>query len=344
MVHGAMRPRRPRWFKVLFGVVLSVMVALVGLGVWGAHIRDQGPSLARTGPYTWHQEQLPAGITVSGLQDFIMSPAVVSTMERQVYAASHYWHANTVRFQVTQDRLVGVRGDRYEAYYMNDIRRVTDYSLRQHMTVVLNAQTELATGYAADESLPTHATRVFWRDIMHYYKNNPRVVFDLFNEPRRCNWDQWQAAFQGLVNYVRASGANNVIWVEGLRWASTLEGVPLLHGKGIVYSYHHPGSPWPWQAPLSVTTWDHAFGDLADSGVPVVDGEFANYVGSYYWRDGRTWVPRYLRYLTAHHIGLLAWSLVPGALNRTRYYGSTSFEPQGDGYLIRQWFALARRS
>jgi hypothetical protein len=62
-------------------------------------------------------------------------------------------------------------------------------------------------------------------------------------------------------------------------WGSTLAGVPLLHGKGIVYSFHHPGSPWPSQAPVTEATWNRAFGYLASRGIPVVDGEFVNYAG-----------------------------------------------------------------
>lgn len=85
---------------------------------------------------------------------------------------------------------------------------------------------------------------------------------------------------------------------------------------------------------------------MAQRGLPVVDGEFPNYVGSYDWgpdslRGGHAagLVREYFRYLTAHHIGMLAWSLVPGALNSNSAFTSTSREPQGDGQLVRAWLA-----
>jgi hypothetical protein len=133
---------------------------------------------------------------------------------------------------------------------MADIRRLVDYALRQHMTVILNAQTEISMGFASNENLPTRATYACWRYLAQYYGHNPHVVFDLFNEPRFCDWQQWHAAFQPLVIYPRNIGAENQLWVEGLWWGATLAGVPLLNGQGIVYSFHHPGSPWPWQTPV----------------------------------------------------------------------------------------------
>jgi hypothetical protein len=222
---------------------------------------------------------------------------------------------------------------------MQDIRTVTDYALGAGLQVVLNAQTEITPGFTRNEPLPTQATRSFWQHIMAYYKNNSRVIFDLFNEPRNCSWRQWHGAMQGLLDYVRHAGARNTVWVEGRWWGSTLAGVPLLHGTGIVYSFHHPGSPWPGQAPVTTRTWARAFGYLASRGIPVVDGEFVNYAGGYHWQHASVLVPRYLRYLAAHHIGMTAWTLgLPGVLNATGSLTSATREPAGCGQLINSWF------
>lgn len=292
---------------------------------------------------------VPHGITLSGLQDWLPATAALSrntalpadriaTMKAQIYAAHRYWNANVVRFQIVQDKLVGASGRVFSAVYMQDIRTVTDYALSLGLTVVLNAQTEVTPGFTRNEPLPTAATRSFWSHVMVFYANNPHVIFDLFNEPRHCSWSQWHRAMQGLLNYVRHAGARNTVWVEGRWWGSTLAGVHLLHGKGIVYSFHHPGSPWPSQAPVTRATWNRAFGNLASRGIPVVDGEFVNYAGGYHWKHPRVMIPRYLRYLSAHHIGMTAWTLLPGVMNSTTNYASTTVEPAGDGRLVKRWF------
>jgi hypothetical protein len=291
---------------------------------------------------------VPHGITLSGLQSWLPASAAfsrnialpadrIATMKAQIYAAHRYWNANVIRFQILQDKLVGASGRVFSAAYMQNIRSVTDYTLSLGMTVVLNAQTELSPGFTRNERLPTRATRSFWQH-MAFYANNDQVIFDLFNEPRQCSWSEWRRAMQGLLNYVRQTGARNTVWVEGRWWGSTLAGVPLLHGPGIVYSFHHPGSPWPGQAPVTTATWNRAFGNLADRGIPVVDGEFVNYAGGYHWKHPRVTIPRYLRYLSAHHIGMTAWTLLPGVMNSTNDYASATTEPHGDGSLVKHWF------
>jgi hypothetical protein len=305
---------------------------------------------AQAGTQTQGPSAVPHGITLDGLQDWLPRRAAFDRdmalpesrllrMEQQIRAARYDWNANVVRFQILQDKLVGANGRVFSAVYMQDIRTVTGYALGVGLQVVLNAQTETTPGFRRDEPLPTQATRSFWQQIMAYYKNNPRVIFDLFNEPRNCSWRQWHHAMQGLLDFVRHSGARNTVWVEGRWWGSTLAGVPLLHGTGIVYSFHHPGSPWPGQAPVTAKTWTRAFGYLARRGIPVVDGEFVNYADGYHWEHASVMVPRYLRYLAAHHIGMTAWTLgLPGVLNATASLTSATHEPVGCGQLIKSWF------
>jgi len=317
-------------------------IALMTLSATTAHASSE---IARP------SSSIPHGITLDGLQDWLPPQAAtkrnlalpqdrITLMKQQIDAARYDWNANVVRFQIIQDKLVGANGRVFSPAYMQDIRTVTDYALGLGLQVVLNAQTEVSSGFTRDEPLPTQATRSFWQHIMTYYKNNPHVIFDLFNEPRKCTWSRWHAAMQGLLDYVRRAGARNTVWVEGRWWGSTLAGVPLLRGTGIVYSFHHPGSPWPSQAPVTRRTWNRAFGNLARRGIPVVDGEFVNYSGGYHWKKPAVMVRRYLRYLTAHHIGMTAWTLgLPGVLNSTSNLSSTTTEPQGCGQLMKAWLS-----
>lgn len=336
------RRARPKFWAALC-VVLTIVVVpalIVQLDVLNNPAGASGPKMAAK-PYRWPAGVPPIGITLSGLQAYVITPQVITTMEHQALVAQRFWYANTIRYQVMQDELVGVNGDKFNAKYMADIRTLTNYTLSLGLTVVLNAQTEQATGYGADESLPTHATRVFWEHIMAYYKDNPHVVFDLFNEPRRCTWPQWRVSFQRLVSYIRRQGASNQIWVEGLWWGSTLRGMSLLRGGNIVYSFHKPGGPWPYKTHANRRVWRQAFGFWARRGVPVVNGEFGNYRGSFYWHHHPVkTVRRYLSFLAENHIGMLAWSLLPGSLNSTLKYTSVSHEPQGDGALVRAWFRI----
>jgi Cellulase (glycosyl hydrolase family 5) len=274
------------------------------------------------------------GITLATLTNYIV---FIKAARAQIRAA-RTWGANAVRIQIVQDKLVGQAGRKLSPEYLADVRRLVGYALHRHLTVILNAQTELSTGFPANENLPTAATYPFWRYLTHYYGHNPHVVLDLFNEPRLCDWRQWAAAFQPLVDYLRRTGSRNQFWVEGIRSGSTLAGVPLLHGQGIVYSFHHPGAPWPWQLPVGPATWNRAFGYLSREHIPVVDGEFVNFMGGYYWPRSTQMVSEYLRYLSAHRIGLVGWTLQAGIMTATSRLTSAVSEPQGAGRLLWRYF------
>ena len=287
-------------------------------------------------------QRLITGVTLSGLENYVLTPAEVNTMRKQIYACRYFWYCNTVRLQILQDKLI--IGGTVNGYYLWAIRQLTDYGVHLGLTVVLNATTEDTVGYATDENLPNVTTREFWLTLGQYYGANRHVVFDLFNEPRRCTWTQWQAAFQQLITFLRAQGVINNFWVEGLWWADTFSGMPApLRGTGIVYSFHHAGCPWMWQCPTRPATWNSAFGNLAAQGYPVVDGEITFYRGGYNFPGKGTLVQQYLAYLAAHHIGLLAWSLLPGVLNKPAGgFGTAVAEPQGAGQILRAWFKAHR--
>ena len=283
------------------------------------------------------------GLTIATLQNWVL---YLQSAEAEIRAAKA-WHINTVRLQIVQDKMTGADGASFSPRYMAAVATIVRYALAHHLFVVLNAQTEISMGFVRNEALPGRATFAFWRHMAAFYGHNPRVVFDLFNEPRSCTWAQWRAAMQPLVDYVRSLGSRNQLWVEGINWGSTLGGLPLLHGQGIVYSFHHPGSPWPCtptacdaprRLPVSVATWDAAFGRLATAGVPVVDGEFANFIGGYYWPRATQWVARYFEYLHYHRIGVVAWSLQPGIMTATNSETTAVSEPQGAGRLFWRYF------
>ena len=290
------------------------------------------------------------GITIAALQNYLSYGKAV---QDQISAAARGWNVNAIRLQIVQDKLVGASGHRYRysrgysATYMYNIRQIVTFALHRHLNVILNAQTEISLGYSADENLPTAATYAFWRAMIRYYGDNPHVVFDLFNEPRFCNWAMWTRSMQSLVDFVRRIGSLNQLWAEGLWWGSTFAGLPhLLSGQGIVYSFHHPGAPWPWQGwvpgyqpgVMGPPLWNAAFGDLAARGVPMVNGEFVNYIGGYYWPRSTQMVSQYMHYLAERHIGMVAWSLQPGIMTANSQLGSAVSEPQGAGRLVWRYF------
>jgi hypothetical protein len=113
----------------------------------------------------------------------------------------------------------------------------------------------------------------FWTEVATKYKGNGHVFFELYNEPHDISWNVWlrggsttsgdagtcaysftAVGMQTLYDAVRATGANNLVFIGGDDWAYDLSGVPgnRVAGFNIVYVSHvyhhdtgHDMSDWP---------------------------------------------------------------------------------------------------
>jgi aryl-phospho-beta-D-glucosidase BglC (GH1 family) len=284
--------------------------------------------------------------------------------EAQVQAIHDSWNANTVRLQIAQDELTGADGSckltpgsSCLAYYQ-EIQTVVNYALQlqplppsNQFTVVINDTTEAAPGFTANEPLPTRATEVFWKDIAAKYAGNPRVIFDLFNEPRglggtgATQWQGWRngatlngvsyLGMQTVLSYVRNKlQAPNMVWADGLDAAGTLNGIAAHDASGTVdgapgsvgtYALSQSGDAvtgplvYTFHHPMgdqTGTAWWRDFGYLPALGYSVMDGEWNNAVdgSDYCWSDAPTSIPAYQSYLAGQagqQIGLTGWELGP---------------------------------
>jgi hypothetical protein len=150
---------------------------------------------ARLTPYHW--QQTPVGFTMADLEHYVLVPnslAAIAVRARKAKA----WGANTIRLQITQDRLVGEHGERYDANYM------------------------------------------------HY-------------------------------------------------------------GANLVYTFHHPVTPWAGMSESNSGSWRASFGYLAANGLPVVDGEFNDDAKTYHLPQPTR--REYLAYVKVHHIGMIIFGL-----------------------------------
>ena len=59
----------------------------------------------------------------------------------------------------------------------------------------------------------------FWSRLAGHYKDNPRVVFGLMNEPNNMPSEQWLSAANEAITEIRMTGAKNLIMVPGNGWS-----------------------------------------------------------------------------------------------------------------------------
>lgn len=181
---------------------------------------------------------------------------------------------------------------------------------------------------------PEEGAVEFWKDAATRYKNNPAVIFDIFNEPTGIPWEVWRnggpveskqkdgtvrtfqsPGMQGLVEAVRGTGAKNIIVAGGLGFAydlsGILEGFALddKGGNGIIYATHF----YNWHR-----GWDKKFLPVAEK-YPVLVGEFGadvnkmSFIPAKNQEDPYTWVPDALGMVQKYKLNWTAFSFHPKA-------------------------------
>jgi hypothetical protein len=80
----------------------------------------------------------------------------------------------------------------------------------------------------------------FWNTIANHYKNESRVIFELWNEPYGTSWSNLKPFWENLITYIRDTGASNLVLATGPNWAHDLFDIPssLLSDNNTCYTMH----------------------------------------------------------------------------------------------------------
>lgn len=311
---------------------------------------------------------MPYGVTLDALAHQ-GSEQTAAAQESLLKGAITEWCTNFIRLEIAPARLFDQRP--FDQSYVRAIEAEVAYAASWDQNVILAAQTQWDRGGARSAN-PTAQTVRFWKMVAPLFKSDPRVWFDLFNEPRlnagsgAATWQVWQqggivdgvayVGMQQLVEAVRGTGASNLIFVEGPYSGATLAGLAghQLAGAGIAYAVHT-------HAPRTPAQWDARFGN-ASAIVPVLDDEWGqSAVDKNCSPNAGTWVPQFLAYLRDHRIGLGVSGFQPGVLLTSTVTFSPTTIPagyacqhtgakasdhntEGAGQLVEQYFRTYSRA
>lgn len=152
--------------------------------------------------------------------------------EAAVDVALNEWNSNVIRLAVVPKFWLGSTGDSYKKCVDGIIAKVAAAG----KYVILDNHSF---------HLPDNQSEEFWKDAAVRYKDHPHVLFELFNEPAECSWQQY---FEGgtltysgqndwgetvdvnieskgvphLLKTLRETGASNVVILPGLTWGFDL--------------------------------------------------------------------------------------------------------------------------
>ncbi len=239
--------------------------------------------------------------------------------------------ADTIRFQVSQGGS-NPQSSIYSPDYVREVSEAVQLARQAGFNVIVSLQAEPPSGLN-ESGMPNEKAQQAWRQLAPLFAKDRGVMLELFNEPspkgpdaaQTHDWSTWAAAMQPLVKEVRDLGATNVLILDGLLWARSLEGAPELADPLHQLAYAiHPYRVWRLQ---DKHAWDENFGDLA-ARRPVLATEW-NALSS--WKTCKEDTPQYaetmLKYLRSKHIGLVLWAYdFPGAVIQKSGGDPTTFE------------------
>ncbi len=337
-------------------VALAAIIAVaVGLTYTIAGLRPATPARSARATATLDSTQTPTpdpwiteGLSVKGTrivdaqgQPVTLLGAARFSLEYRCQGDGHFkfsdfqamraWGMNTVRIPLSSAywRNLGNQCPTYHATVMTAVATAEAAG----MYVILDLQRDAPFSLPQDAKhggaqcpLPDATSDLaFWRDVARIYRDDPRVLFDLFGEPHDISWSQWwnggwitsacfayQRAYTykalgmpALASAVRAIAPRNIIILSGLGWGYDLSGLDQHHAVslgGILYGTH----PWDHATVQQPSDWTRAFGATARQ-LPVIATEF----GAYNCQTG--YIATEIAYFERLGMSFLAWAWTTGA-------------------------------
>jgi aryl-phospho-beta-D-glucosidase BglC (GH1 family) len=251
------------------------------------------------------------------------------------YQAMRTWHINVIRVPLNEDCWLGINGVTVGgAAYRTAIANEVSAAHQAGMYVILDLHWSAPGSQLALSQNPfpdQDHSPAFWSSVASAFKNDPAVIFDLFNEPfdywgtGSDHWAGWlngetqtqyttggssnvtaswkTAGMQQLIDVVRAAGAAQPVLVNGLDWGNDDSGW-LAHapsdpaGQLIAGAHIYPG-----QGCSAASCWNAVYPAL-QSKYPVLIGE----TGDNSAAPVSSFLPAFLNYADANHWSYLAWT------------------------------------
>lgn len=312
------------------------------------------------------------GVNVSGLEHGVDNAAVGGVTATAAYCISN-WKCNYIRLPLDQDRWFF-----FPYSYRTLVDSVVNLCSANNCYVILDLHwsgtasaastppygTGWGTATAVNNNgnvldMPDSNSTTFWSDVANRYKNNPAVLFDLYNEPHDVSAGVWKTGgsgnfgytpgFQNLLTSVRATGANNICIVGGLQWAydftGLLPGSALTDtGNGVLYDGHIYASKGE-----STASWDAYITNFANNYAFMI-GEFGPGPSSGSMSDGGTFDNVFIPWANGSNqrsyvYSATAWSMDVAPDDPPLLTSWTGFAPTSyHGTQVMNWLATANTS
>ncbi|MBA2350816.1 MAG: glycoside hydrolase family 5 protein [Burkholderiales bacterium] len=253
---------------LLFGG-LGVSFVAVGqvtgqLQVDGPHFKDASGNIV-----------VLRGISLIGVQNLKTERKGAEFIINLLTDSSRGWHAKMLRLPVFPGQYFANPA----RYVQNHLQPTVDLCVAKKLYCIIDWH------YIDSPYKRLGETKSFWADMAARYKDNPYILFEIFNEPvtaasgSQAEWDKWKGFAQEIVDLIRQTARKNIILVGGPHYSQHMRGAVSnpVTGKNIAYVAHiYPGGYYPLankRSGNSADYWEYNAGVVADQ-FPVVVTEW----------------------------------------------------------------------
>jgi len=149
------------------------------------------------------------------------------------------WNCNVIRASMG----VGLEDSYLENpyYAMKCMTTVIDAAIKNGIYVIIDFHSH---------KLHTTEAKKFFTDMASKYKNNPNVIYEIWNEPDYFTWKVVKQYSEEVISTIRAIDSKNLILVGSPHWDQDLDSVaanPIVGQKNIIYTMHfYAGTHKKW--------------------------------------------------------------------------------------------------
>jgi hypothetical protein len=227
------------------------------------------------------------------------------------------WHVNAVRLPLNEDCWLGINGlplrytsSVYRAAIHRWVAQLHDHGIYVLLNLHVAAPGTQRSLHEIEMADADHGP-TFWTSVANSFRNDPAVVFDLYNEPKHIGWPCWRdgcsspyriAGMQSLIDGVRKTGAIQPVVADGITYANNLNRWlqfeprdPLAQLAAGFHTYHD-GLGCGNQA-----CWDAVLVPIA-ARVPIISGEIGEF------DCAQAFVDRFMQWADEHQVSYLAWA------------------------------------
>lgn len=241
------------------------------------------------------------GVNVSGME-YDSTGKKVPIAELMTLAA--HWNINIVRLPVNQQWWLANENGNYRQLITN----IIDSLKSRHIYTIFTLQWINTTVKIAP--LPNQQSVEMMTQVARMYKNEPAVIFDIYNEPRNCTHADWARWAAKSIQGIQQVHPDALILVNGIDWGYDLGGFmkhPLPYANLVYGSHLYPQKPGSGYK--NKPEFEKYWKGISDKNLPLFIGEIGPEEPNYNDEEQLdSFLDPHLALIDSLQLGYTAWS------------------------------------